>query len=71
MPSDGLVSTNKAKTKKMSRTRRHELTGGKRVDPSCRNHGDCPWCKGNRTYNELRDKEKAKYDEKEFRNGML
>ena len=52
----------------MSRTRRHELTGGKKVSPSCRNHGDCPWCKGNRTYNEKRDKEKIKYLEKEFEN---
>lgn len=21
----------------------------KSVDKTCRNHGDCPWCKGNRT----------------------
>ena len=55
----------------MSRTRRHELTGGKRVDPSCRNHGDCPWCKGNRTYNEKRDRIKAEYEEKEYKKGNL
>ena len=29
---------------------RKELTGAKAVDSSCRNHGTCPWCKGNRTY---------------------
>ena len=23
----------------------------KLVDPSCRNHGGCPWCEGNRSYN--------------------
>ena len=22
----------------------------KRVDKSCRNHGSCPWCRGNRMY---------------------
>jgi len=20
------------------------------IDPSCRNHGGCPWCEGNRKY---------------------
>lgn len=24
----------------------------KRVDKSCRNHGSCPWCQGNRTHKE-------------------
>lgn len=52
----------------MSRTRKHPLTGAKRVSHQCRNHGECEWCRGNRTYNELRDKEKAEYDEKEFKN---
>ena len=28
----------------------------KSVDPSCRNHGSCPWCQGNRMY-----KHKKKY----------
>lgn len=53
----------------MSRTRKHKLTGAKSVSHSCENHGSCPWCKGNRTYNELRDKEKAEYEEKEYKNG--
>ena len=52
----------------MSRTRRHKLTGAKAVSHSCENHGSCEWCRRNRTYNELRDKEKASYDEKEFAN---
>lgn len=52
----------------MSKTRKHKLTGAKRFDPSCRNHGDCPWCRRNRTYNELRDKEKADFYEKELEN---
>ena len=29
----------------------------KAVDSSCRNHGSCPWCLGNRTYkNKMKDK---------------
>lgn len=68
LPSGGLVSTNKVKTKTMSRTRKHKLTGAKRHSGQCRNHGACEWCRRNRTYNELRDKEKASYDEKEFEN---
>lgn len=55
----------------MSRTRKHELTGAKAVSHQCENHGSCEWCRRNRTYNELRDKEKAEYDEKEFRNNNV
>jgi hypothetical protein len=29
----------------MTRRRR-----GKQVDSSCRNHGSCPWCRGNRMH---------------------
>lgn len=29
---------------------RKPYKGGKAVDPSCRNHGGCLWCLGNRTY---------------------
>ena len=55
----------------MSRTRRHKLTGAKAFSCSCRNHGSCPYCRSNRTYNELRDKEKTEYEESEFRKGNL
>ena len=34
---------------------RKPYRGAKKVDSSCRNHGGCPWCKGNRT-----NKEKSK-----------
>lgn len=27
---------------------RKEYRGGKAVDKTCRNHGGCPWCEGNR-----------------------
>jgi len=32
----------------------------KRVDPSCRNHGSCSWCEGNRRYQDKKSKEKCK-----------
>lgn len=34
----------------MSKTKRKAYRGSKRFDASCRNHGSCPWCRGNRTY---------------------
>lgn len=51
----------------MSRTRKQKLTGAKAVSHQCENHGSCEWCRRNRTYNELRDKEKAEYDEKTYK----
>lgn len=29
---------------------RKPYRGSKEFDKHCRNHGDCDWCKGNRTY---------------------
>lgn len=55
----------------MSRTKRHKLTGSKAWSCSCRNHGTCNWCRSNRMYNELRDKEKITYEESEFKKGNL
>lgn len=31
----------------------------KLVDKSCRNHGGCKWCEGNRTYRNRKNKAKA------------
>ena len=53
----------------MSRTRKHKLTGAKAVSYSCENHGSCEWCRNNRTYNELRDKEKCEYEERCHKRG--
>lgn len=40
---------------------RVQYRGAKAVDYTCRNHGSCPWCYGNRTYKnrkrELRSRE--------------
>lgn len=33
----------------------------KAVDPMCRNHKGCDWCKGNRTYQSEKEKQKT-YD---------
>ena len=34
----------------MSRTFRKAYTKSKRFDKSCRNHGGCPYCEGNRLH---------------------
>lgn len=36
----------------MSRSRKRPYTGSKRFDRTCRNHGACPWCRGNRLHKE-------------------
>lgn len=36
--------------------------GAKAVDKSCRNHGDCPWCQGNRHYRANKLEEKTNQD---------
>ena len=49
--------------------KRKSFRGGKAVDRTCRCHGGCPWCLGNRLYRTL--KEQARIDEelKEFYKG--
>jgi hypothetical protein len=34
--------------------RRAPYLGSKRFDRTCRNHGSCGWCHGNRTINQRR-----------------
>ena len=33
---------------------RKPCRGAKAIDASCRNHGDCPWCKGNRLHGRMK-----------------
>ena len=40
----------------------------KSIDMSCRNHGGCSWCEGNRTYRYRRDLKAALEEMKEFEN---
>lgn len=39
--------------------KRKPYKGGKAVDYSCRNHGSCDYCKGNRLYNTQKKLEAA------------
>jgi len=34
--------------------KRRPYYGSKRVDSSCRSHGDCPWCEGARKHKNKR-----------------
>lgn len=38
----------------MSHTTKHPYTRTKAIDPSCRSHGDCPHCQGNRQHKHKR-----------------
>ena len=38
------------KSIRSGKERRNEYRGAKAVDSTCRNHGSCSWCKGNRTH---------------------
>lgn len=40
----------------------------KAIDPSCRNHGSCPWCLDNRTKKEKSKDKLAKQEIKNFHN---
>lgn len=32
------------------KSHRNPYRGAKAIDATCRNHGSCKWCEGNRTY---------------------
>lgn len=42
---------------------RKQYRGAKAVDRTCRNHGECSWCKENRTINNIRRIEKSEHKE--------
>ena len=49
------------------KSHRKPYRGAKAIDATCRNHGSCKWCEGNRTYkNDKRelaaDQELSEYD---------
>lgn len=46
--------------------KRTPYRNSKRVDPSCRNHGDCPWCTGNRKNRKREKKRVAEEQIKEY-----
>lgn len=43
---------NKRTDKSGDKEWREEYRKSKSIDYSCRNHGSCPWCQGNRHYGE-------------------
>lgn len=47
----------------MSRTTKRPLTGAKRIDHTCRNHGTCSYCQGNRTIATTKQANKAAYND--------
>lgn len=41
---------------------RKPYKGSKAIDTTCRNHGSCPWCQGNRQYRNQKEKERMDYE---------
>lgn len=37
--------------------KRKPYRGSKAIDPTCRNHGGCEWCKENRTIKDIKKKQ--------------
>ena len=46
---------------------RKDYRGSKRIDKTCRNHGGCDYCKGNRLYSTKKSMETYKDKLKEIR----
>lgn len=46
--------------------KRKKYRGSKAIDCTCRNHGSCEWCRGNREYKNLKRKESANEQKKEY-----
>ena len=45
---------------KSGKEKRKPHRKAKSIDSSCRNHGRCPWCEGNRTFQERKEQHSAK-----------
>lgn len=46
--------------------RRKPYRGAKAIDRSCRNHGGCAWCEGNRLHKYRVELARMKQEEKEY-----
>ena len=55
----------------MSGTYKHTYSKSKAVNKSCRNHGDCPYCRSNRLYQYIRIQQSANDKLKYYRNNRL
>lgn len=49
--------------------KRKPYKGAKAVDRTCRNHGSCEWCKGNRTYKNCKKELRIEQEIEEYKNG--
>ena len=52
---------------KHGKEKRRQYTGARAIDPSCRNHGSCDWCRANRLHaskvqNEIADAKLNEYE---------
>lgn len=45
--------------------KRKQFRKSKRFDRTCRNHGKCPWCEGNRTYQARKEHKRIQSLEKQ------
>lgn len=54
---------------KHGKEKRNPYVGAKAVDRTCRNHGSCEWCKGNRTYKNSKKELKNEKELKGYENG--
>ena len=43
-----------SKAIKYNKEHRKPYYGSKAIDKTCRNHGGCPWCEGNRMYKNIK-----------------
>jgi len=55
---------------KTRKDRRQPYRGSRAFDTSCRCHGGCPWCEGNRLYQDKRERQAAD-DEIQYAEMML
>jgi hypothetical protein len=69
----GIINTDRKGVSKMldkailhGKEHRKPYYGSKSYSCSCRNHGGCPWCEGNRLYNTKRKLEKSNYSLKNY-----
>lgn len=51
---------------KYGKEKRKPYRGAKAVDPTCRNHGDCPYCKEGRLHKGKRLEEESKDKKTEY-----
>lgn len=48
--------------------KRKPYFGSKAIDPTCRNHGGCPWCEENRKYHDNKEQERCEQELEDWRN---